>query len=170
MAGDGSLAGDGSVANLHVYEVENSDGKSPKYIPKKSQKIDISGVYMCIYVRERGIPERINQSSLGAMMARDPCTTSSCRVVVSAASPSAIVRWDGISGAWGEKCGGVDPRAATVWVFPHQTGARCTRGLVPPALQDDSSNRYVSRKTVFLFKRRGAFRRAFFWDFSFGTV
>ena len=29
-------------------------------------------------IRERGIPERINRSSLGAMMAPDPYTTPSC--------------------------------------------------------------------------------------------
>ena len=31
-----------------------------------------------LQITQRGIPERINQSSLGAMMARDPCTTPSC--------------------------------------------------------------------------------------------
>ena len=34
-------------------------------------------------------------------------------VVVSAASRSALVQWGRISGAWGEKRGGLDPRAAT---------------------------------------------------------
>ena len=68
-------------------------------------------------VRERGIPERINRSSLGAMMARDPLhdviVSLCCCVVVSAPSPSALGRWDRMSGTWGEKRGGVDPRAAT---------------------------------------------------------
>ena len=47
-----------------------------------------------LHIRERGIPERINQTSLGAMMARGPWATPSCRcvvvvvVVVSAAWPS----------------------------------------------------------------------------------
>ena len=35
--------------------------------------------------------------------------------------PKGLTRWDRISGAWGEKRGGVDPRAATDKVFPHQT-------------------------------------------------
>ena len=54
---------------------------------------------------------------------------------VSAAWPSALVRWDRMNGTWKEKRGGVDPRAATDRVFPHQTAAQCTRGLVPPALK-----------------------------------
>ena len=56
-----------------------------KYFSKKVEKSAFQG-YIPLsliptgghYIRERGIPERINRTSLGAMMARDPCATSSC--------------------------------------------------------------------------------------------
>ena len=36
---------------------------------------------LLVYIRERGIPERINQNSLGVMVARGLWATPSCRVV-----------------------------------------------------------------------------------------
>ena len=78
-------------------------------------------------VRERGIPERINRNSLGAMVGPGPLGDAIVLLlccVVSAASPAALAWWDRISRAWGEKRAGVDSRAAISKAFPHQTATR----------------------------------------------
>ena len=82
---------------------------------------------LLVYIRERGIPERINRNSLGAMVGPGPlgnaivlllcCVSADCRAV--------IVRWDLMNGTWDEKRGGLDARAAGVFAFPHQTADGC---------------------------------------------
>ena len=71
----------------------------------------------------RGIPERINGNSLGAMVGPGPLGNAIvlllCCFVVSAACRAVIVRWDLMNGTWDKKRGGVDPRAAGSKVFPH---------------------------------------------------
>ena len=72
-------------------------------------------------VRERGIPERINRNSLGAMVGPGPLGDAIVLLccVVSAAWPAVIVRWDRMNRTWEEKRGGVDARAAGAKAFPH---------------------------------------------------
>ena len=64
-------------------------------------------------VRERGIPERINWNSLGAMVGPGPLGDVIVLLccVVSAACRAVIVRWDLMNRTWEEKRGGVDARA-----------------------------------------------------------
>ena len=66
-------------------------------------------IVVIVIFRERGITKRINQSSLDAMMARDPWATQSCCCVVSAASRAGLAWGDRMNRTWEEKRGGDIP-------------------------------------------------------------
>ena len=74
-----------------------------------------------------GYPKGLTETPWARWWDRGLWATPSCCccVVVSAACRAVIVRWDLMNGTWDEKRGGVDARAAGVFVFPHQTTDGC---------------------------------------------
>ena len=76
-------------------------------------------------IRERGIPERINRTALGAMMAGDPLHNAIMSLLCCFRGVALRPRPVGSDQrGLGRKTWGADPRAATDRAFPHQTATR----------------------------------------------